>query len=475
MDERQVQHAMNIDDAYVVERRLAHSRRGTTELVMLDGAGPFVRKRIPLAEAHRVVWAALAECSCALLPRVRATYEMPDEFVAVCDCVLGETVAERMERTGRLPLAEVAGIMADLCAAVGELHVHGIIHADIAPTNIVLAEDGAHLIDFGSARMVFDAPRAEERAWGTHGFAAPEQHGFAPLDTRADDTFKDYQQNVQLIRDWYDLTVSETESLGERTVENSKVYFQSVIDSIDLDDRDAVKDAIEAYYDAIYDDAYGDYYDAVYEDAYKGAYDQFYDGVLSDAIDTEGFDAVYDTRSDEYDAWSSARSDVYDAISDARSDVYDINSDACGAYYDDEFTMDNIFRDPVVSIETDGRDEGGQNAGEDETDAPEGEQASDSKDSKSEASDESDVSSDFKVTMDAYEAFFNEYADFMAAYQADASSPDLLAQYSDMMARYADTMQSLDDIDEDSLSAADYAYYIEVTGRITAKLASVAQ
>lgn len=186
MDERQVQHAMNIDDAYVVERRLAHSRRGTTELVMLDGAGPFVRKRIPLAEAHRVVWAALAECSCALLPRVRATYEMPDEFVAVCDYVPGETVAERMERTGRLPLAEVAGIMADLCAAVGELHAHGIIHADIAPTNIVLAEDGAHLIDFGSTRMVFDAPRAEERAWGTHGFAAPEQHGFAPLDTRAD-------------------------------------------------------------------------------------------------------------------------------------------------------------------------------------------------------------------------------------------------------------------------------------------------
>lgn len=186
MDERQVQHAMNIDDAYVVERRLAHSRRGTTELVMLDGAGPFVRKRIPLAEAHRVVWAALAECSCALLPRVRATYEMPDEFVAVCDYVPGETVVEWMERTDRLPLAEVTGIMADLCAAVGELHAHGIIHADIAPTNTVLAEDGAHLIDFGSARMVFDAPRAEERAWGTHGFATPEQHGFAPLDTRAD-------------------------------------------------------------------------------------------------------------------------------------------------------------------------------------------------------------------------------------------------------------------------------------------------
>lgn len=85
------------------------------------------------------------------------------------------------------------------------------------------------------------------------------------------------------------------------------------------------------------------------------------------------------------------------------------------------------------------------------------------------------VSPDFKATMDSYEAFFSEYADFMVAYQANASSPELLAQYADMMARYADMTQSMDSIDENNLSAADYAYYIEVTGRITAKLASVTQ
>lgn len=91
------------------------------------------------------------------------------------------------------------------------------------------------------------------------------------------------------------------------------------------------------------------------------------------------------------------------------------------------------------------------------------------------AADVSGVSPDFKATMDSYEAFFNEYADFMAAYQADASSPELLAQYAEMMTRYSDMMQSMDDIDENSLSAADYAYYLEVTGRINAKLLSVAQ
>lgn len=185
-DDKQALHAMNLDDAYVVERRLAHGVDGVTELVTLDGAGPFVRKRIPLATAHRVVWAALAECDCRYLPRVYTTYELPDEFAVVYSYVPGETLEQVMERRGHLPLAETVRIIGNLREAAGVLHAHGIIHADIAPRNVVLAEDGAHLIDFGIARMAFDAPRRDERAWGTRGFAAPEQHGFAEVDARSD-------------------------------------------------------------------------------------------------------------------------------------------------------------------------------------------------------------------------------------------------------------------------------------------------
>lgn len=186
MDEQRIGHAMSIDDAYVVEQRLGRGVDGTTELVTLDGAGPFVRKRMARETAHRVVWAALSECRCAHLPRVRATYELPREFVVVYDYVPGETVAQVMGARGRLPLAEVEPIVAQLCAAVTELHAHGIVHADIAPANVVVADDGAHLIDFGIARTVFEAPARDEKSWGTRGFAAPEQHGFAAIDTRSD-------------------------------------------------------------------------------------------------------------------------------------------------------------------------------------------------------------------------------------------------------------------------------------------------
>ncbi len=165
------------------------------------------------------------------------------------------------------------------------------------------------------------------------------------------ESFEDYSANVELIQEWYAFAVSETEALGERTQANSRVYFQSVIDTVDPNDRDALSDAIEAYYDAIYDDAYGDYYDAVYEDIYKAIYDQYHDGILNDAFDTEEYGVVSDARSAEYENWSDSRSDVYEAISDARSEIYDISSDAWSAYYDDEFVIDEIFRESVVNVQ----------------------------------------------------------------------------------------------------------------------------
>ena len=55
-------HAMSIDDAYEVQRVLASGPGGTTEVVSIDGLGPYLRKKIPLSLVDRRVWAVLAEC-----------------------------------------------------------------------------------------------------------------------------------------------------------------------------------------------------------------------------------------------------------------------------------------------------------------------------------------------------------------------------------------------------------------------------
>ncbi len=95
-------------------------------------------------------------------------------------------------------------------------------------------------------------------------------------------------------------------------------------------------------------------------------------------------------------------------------------------------------------------------------------------DQQSQQSDPAQVSADFKATMDSYEQFFDQYVEFMKKYKDSGDSVSMLADYTKMMGQYSDTMNKLNAVDQNSLSAADEAYYIEVMGRITQKLASVA-
>lgn len=188
LNSEQVIHAMGIDDAYRVERVLAHGRSGVTELVTIEGAGPFVRKKIDKAGVDRVVWATLAEADCARLPQVVATYEMPDCFVAVYDYIPGESLADALGRCGSFEIRDAVGIARDVCEATIAMHGLGVMHLDITPGNIVVAADGAHLIDFGNAHMIDSVAiqrGSGERPLGTWGFAAPEQF-FSKADARSD-------------------------------------------------------------------------------------------------------------------------------------------------------------------------------------------------------------------------------------------------------------------------------------------------
>ncbi|MBT1174645.1 serine/threonine protein kinase [Bifidobacterium sp. LC6] len=180
-----------LDDAYHVERVLASGPYGVTELVTLDGTGPFVRKKIPLPFARRRLWSAIAECHSPRLPHIEATYELPDWFVVVYDYVQGITLEQYMAERGRLSATAASRIAGELCEAVGELHRSGIVHRDITPANIIMASDGVHVIDFGIAREHQGTDGTAQRTHdtttlGTWGYAAPEQYGFAATDARSD-------------------------------------------------------------------------------------------------------------------------------------------------------------------------------------------------------------------------------------------------------------------------------------------------
>jgi serine/threonine protein kinase len=103
--------------------------------------------------------------------------------------VPGESLAERLQREGRLPAGEVRRILLALLDALTHAHGEGVVHRDLKPENVLLARDGrVVLTDFGvAARPSHDDPRRNAADVGTPLWMAPEQFaGEHAIDGRTD-------------------------------------------------------------------------------------------------------------------------------------------------------------------------------------------------------------------------------------------------------------------------------------------------
>lgn len=80
---------------------------------------------------------------------------------------------------------------------------------------------------------------------------------------------------------------------------------------------------------------------------------------------------------------------------------------------------------------------------------------------------------DFKEAMDSYEAFMNEYVEFIKKYQSNPNDAKLLADYAKYMSKYADMCDKFDKWESQDLNATEQAYYIDVQARVSRKLLEV--
>jgi serine/threonine protein kinase len=90
----------------------------------------------------------------------------------------------------RLPLGRTKALMLQVCSALAYAHGHGIIHRDVKPSNIMVAEnDHVKVTDFGIARVLGAGAALRTMTGTTMGtpfYMSPEQIMARPVDARSD-------------------------------------------------------------------------------------------------------------------------------------------------------------------------------------------------------------------------------------------------------------------------------------------------
>ena len=82
----------------------------------------------------------------------------------VMELLIGESLDERLKRSGTLVLADVVRLIRQVAGSLGAAHARGIVHRDLKPENLYVVPDPevsggerAKILDFGIAKLTGDA------------------------------------------------------------------------------------------------------------------------------------------------------------------------------------------------------------------------------------------------------------------------------------------------------------------------------
>ncbi|MGD9680609.1 MAG: protein kinase [Candidatus Obscuribacterales bacterium] len=115
----------------------------------------------------------------------------------IMDYIEGESLADVIERDGRLEPERALEIFSQVAEAVSHAHQQNIIHRDIKPTNVILSKGDddveiARVVDFGIAKVLPSASRETRdltqtgEVFGSPHYMSPEQCLGFMLDQRSD-------------------------------------------------------------------------------------------------------------------------------------------------------------------------------------------------------------------------------------------------------------------------------------------------
>ncbi len=114
-------------------------------------------------------------------------------FYWISSSIDGRTLRSRLERGGRIEVADAMTVLRDVSAALTHAHLHGVIHGGLTPDSIIISGGSALIADLGVAE-VFSALRNstanDSQDWSSSGdslrYSTPEQGRGAAADARSD-------------------------------------------------------------------------------------------------------------------------------------------------------------------------------------------------------------------------------------------------------------------------------------------------
>ena len=140
----------------------------------------------------------------------------------VMEYLPGITLRELLREQKRLTIPQTISIMDAILSGLAAAHKAGIVHRDVKPENVLLAEDGRIKIgDFGLARATTANTATGQQLLGTIAYLAPELVTRGTADARSDI----YALGIML----YEMLVGEQPYKGEQPMQ---IAFQHATESV---------------------------------------------------------------------------------------------------------------------------------------------------------------------------------------------------------------------------------------------------
>jgi len=178
-----------LDDRYELLEQVGEGAAGTVWLARdrelnITIAVKILRAELAVRDASLVKFAREADLSARMLSpnivRVLGRGVAPDGTTYIAYELLdGEDLADRLDRTSTLPLAETETVVVHVCRALARAHAVGVVHRDIKPENVFATTDAEgrplyKVLDFGVADLVASLQRSGAEIAGTFEYMAPE-------------------------------------------------------------------------------------------------------------------------------------------------------------------------------------------------------------------------------------------------------------------------------------------------------------